>query len=285
MNRLHCRHPFLAPAGEGGGDGAGAGVTPPAAPAPASEPTSAAAAHGRPADGGNGDGTAGNGQPADGGNGAGTGVTPPAAPAQAPGPTSAAAAHAPPADGGNGTGGGKPAGDEPAGRPKPDVADLSAMSDEDYAKAVIPDVDGEDPDRSLIGAMSQGLRELGVQPGLMQKIAALYTEKVRDALAKDDAERAAAMKELNAKCEAEITEQQWADFGAAYADCIAGDEELKHLVDHTELGSSPAFIRLCALAGATLRVERTPAATASAGSGQADLNRKLFEATVPPDLR
>lgn len=233
MTRLHPRHPFLAPAGEGGGDGAGAGGTAPAAPGAASEPSE---------------------------------------------PTSAAAAHVP-------TPGESPDGDEPAGRPNPDVADLSGMSDEDYAKAVIPDVDGDETDRSLIGAMSQGLRELGVQPGLMQKIAALYTEKVRDALAQDDAERAAAMKELNAKCEAEITDQQWADFGAAYAECIAGDGELKHLVDHTELGSSPAFIRLCALAGATLRVERTPAATASAGSGQADLNRKLFEATVPPNLR
>lgn len=209
------------------------------------------------------------------------------APAEAQGapsePSSAAAAHAP-AAGRRGDGGGDGEGAE-AGADGEAEADLSSMSDEEYAAAVVPDADGAEADRSLIGPMSRGLIELGVQPALMRKIAALYSEKVRDALAKDDAERAAAMMERNAKCEAEVSEQQWADFGAAYSNCIAGDEELRHLVDHTELGSSPAFIRLCALAGATLRVERAPAATASAGSGHADLDRKVFEATVPPNLR
>lgn len=265
MRALHSMHPFLAPAEDGGAAG-GADSAAPAAPA------SAAAAH-----------VPASGEIPDGGNETAQNDPAPATPAE---PASAAAAHAPAP--GESPDGGSPGGDgKPAEPRKPDRgdADLSSMSDEDYAKAVVPDVEGGEADRSLIGAMSQGLRELGVQPGLMQRIAALYTEKVRDALARDDAERAAAMEELNARCEAEITDQQWADFGAAYAECIAGDGELKHLVDHTELGSSPAFIRLCALAGATLRVERTPAATASAGSGQADLNRKLFEATVPPNLR
>ena len=280
MNRTKwVWHPLMEEVGDAGGAGGGAGEPAVAADGgssrpQAAEPTSAAAAHaaaGQPS----GEHGGGAGEPAVAADGG-------ASPTRAAEPTSAAAAHAAAAaKPGGEADGGKSAG----GKPGDGDVDLSGMSDEDYAKLVVPDVDGKEGDRSLIGPMSQGLRELGVQPALMQKIAALYSEKVREALAKDDEARAASMRERNARCEAEVTEQQWTDFGAAYQSCIASDPELRHLVDHTELGSSPAFIRLCALAGASLRVERTPPATASAGSGQTDLNRKLFEATVPPNLR
>ena len=84
---------------------------------------------------------------------------------------------------------------------------------------------------------------------------------------------------------AETTDEEKRDFAAAYAEHIAKDAELKRIVDTTELGSNGAFIRLIALAGATLRAERTPPAAAAAGSSQVNTDRAVFEATVPKHLR
>ena len=202
------------------------------------------------------------------GGGAGGGTQPPAGSGTPP--ASAAAAH------GDGGGANRPA----------DI-DLSKMSDEDYAKAVIPDAkDGEpEADRSLITPMAKELREMGVQPAQMAKIASLYAKTVRAELAKDEAAREERMRELNAKCEREVTAEEWKNFSAAYKDHIAQDAELKHIVDHTELGSNPAFIKLIALAGATLRVETVASPTGASGSSQHDTDRGVFLATVPKDLR
>ena len=163
--------------------------------------------------------------------------------------------------------------------------DLAKTSDEDYAKLVQPDVEGEEVDRSLITPMAKELREAGIQPHVMAKIAAIYGRAVDAKLAEDAAERARRMKELDARCLAEVTDEEKRDFAAAYSDVIAKNETLKHLVDTTELGRDPAFVKLIALAGATLRVETPPPASAAAGSSQTDLERAVFEATVPKDLR
>lgn len=221
---------------------------------------------------------------------AGTTETPP--------PASAAAAHAaepaaetPPADEGQPAQGATPASaaaahaaEKPPAKEEP-AADLGKMTDEEYAKLVQPDVEGEEVDRSLITPMAKELREAGIQPAVMAKVAGIYRKAVAEAVAKDEAARAARMDELTAKCNAEVTAEEWKDFGAAYRDHIAKDPALKHIVDHTELGSNPAFIRLIALAGATIRVDSAPPASASAGSGHTDLERAVFERTVPKDLR
>ena len=56
--------------------------------------------------------------------------------------------------------------------------DLAKTSDEDYAKLVQPDVEGEEVDRSLITPMAKELREAGIQPHVMAKIAAIYGRAV-----------------------------------------------------------------------------------------------------------
>ena len=254
MNRLLTRHMIMDEALDPGGEGGGAGGGQPSD----GEASAAAAIAG-----------AGGGQPSD-------------------GEASAAAAIA-------GAGGEKPSagGEKPDGSKdgeKPDVPkggeiDLAKMSDEDYAKLVQPDVEGEEVDRSLITPMAKELREAGIQPSVMAKVGAIYRKAVDAAIAKDEAARRARMKELADKCMAETSAEEKRDFAAAYALHIAPDPELKRIVDHTELGSNPAFIRLIALAGATLRVETPPPAAAAAGSGRYDTDRAVFEATVPKHLR
>lgn len=219
-----------------------------------------------------GGGQAGNGEP-------GTGNGEPQTQAA---PTSAAAQMA----GQAGQAGQAGNGEQGTGNGEPKDIDLAATSDEDYAKLVMPDVEGgEAPDRSLITPMAKELRAAGIQPSVMAKIAPIYRKVVEADIAKAEAERAARMKELTEKCLKEVTEDERRDFAAVYRDHISKDAQLKELVDHTELGSSAAFIRIMALAGATLRVETTPPASGSAGSGRHDTDRAVFEATVPAHLR
>lgn len=192
---------------------------------------------------------------------------------QAAQPATAAAAHA------------NPAQEEKPQEEKPADADLSAMTDDDYAKIVQPDVEGEEVDRSLITPMAKELRAAGIQPNVMAKIAPIYRKAVDDAIAKDKEARAERMKALNAECEKQVTAEEWKNFAAAWSDHIKGDAELERIFSETELGSNPRLIKLIALAGATLRVEGQPPATASAGSGQTNLEQAVFERTVPKDLR
>lgn len=195
-------------------------------------------------------------------------------------PTSAAAAIT--------AGGEKPTagGEQPAGgEGETKDVDLAKTSDDDYAKLVQPDVDGEEVDRSLITPMAKELREAGIQPSVMAKVGEIYRKVVRAQLEADEAARASRMKEMTDKCLKELTEEEKLDFAAAYNEHIVKDEMLKHVIDHTELGSNPAFIKLIAIAGATLRGEKTPPASATAGSGQTNLERAVFEHTVPKELR
>ena len=148
-----------------------------------------------------------------------------------------------------------------------------------------PDVDGEIPDRSLITPMAKELREAGIQPDVMAKIAPIYRKAVDAAIARDTADRAERMRTLSAECEKQVTAEEWKNFAAAWNDHIKGDEDLERIFRETELGSSPKLIKLIALAGATLRTEEQIPATASAGSGQTNLEQAVFEATVPKDLR
>lgn len=179
--------------------------------------------------------------------------------------------------------GGAAAQAQPSGQEK-DV-DLAKTSDEDYAKLVQPDVEGEEVDRSLITPMAKELREAGIQPHVMSKVAAIYRKVVDAEVQRAEAARAAKLKEQTEKCLAEITDEEKKDFAAVYREHISKDAFLKKLVDHTELGSSPAFIRILALAGATLRVEKGAPASAAAGSSLHDTDQGVFEATVPKHLR
>ena len=268
MKRLMFRWPLMAEAGAAGGGGqAGNGEpgTGNGVPQTQAAPASAAAQMA----GGGTDGQAGNGEP-----GTGNGV-----PQTQAAPASAAAQLA-------GQAGQAEPGSAAKSGGEPKDIDLAATSDEDYAKLVMPDVKGgEAPDRSLITPMAKELRAAGIQPSVMAKIAPIYRKVVEADIAKAEAERAARMKELTEKCLKEVTEDERRDFAAVYRDHISKDAQLKELVDHTELGSSAAFIRIMALAGATLRVETTPPASGSAGSGRHDTDRAVFEATVPAHLR
>ena len=129
------------------------------------------------------------------------------------------------------------------------------------------------------------LREAGIQPHVMSKVAAIYRKVVDAEVQRAEAAREAKMKEARDKCLAEISEEEGKDFAAAYREHISKDAFLKNLIDHTELGCSPAFIRLIALAGATLRVEKGAPASAAAGSSLHDTDQGVFEATVPKHLR
>ena len=210
-------------------------------------------------------------------------------------PGGGAAAQAQPSGQPGGEGGGKPlsaaaqlaggsaAKGQPSGQEK-DV-DLAKTSDEDYAKLVQPDVEGQEVDRSLITPMAKELREAGIQPHVMSKVAAIYRKVVAAEMKRADEAREANMKEARDKCLAEISDEEGRDFAAAYREHISKDAFLKNLIDHTELGCSPAFIRLIALAGATLRVEKGAPASAAAGSSLHDTDQGVFEATVPQHLR
>ena len=162
---------------------------------------------------------------------------------------------------------------------------LASFRDEDYAKLVQPDVEGQEVDRSLITPMAKELREAGIQPHVMSKVAAIYRKVVDAEVQRAEAAREAKMKEARDKCLAEISEEEGKDFAAVYREHISKDRFLKNLVDHTELGCSPAFIRILALAGATLRVEKGAPASAAAGSSLHDTDQGVFEATVPKHLR
>ncbi len=210
--------------------------------------------------------------------------TPAAPESPAPSGESAAAAHtaaqdATPPAGGSGRGN-APSVPEPT-----PVPDLASLSDDDYAKLVQPDVEGQEVDRSLITPMASALREAGIQPDVMAKVAPIYRKVVEEALAKDKAERDEKAKALAAETEKAFSADDWRDFGECYREHIAKDPELSWLVCHTELGSNKAFIRICNLVGASLRGERTPPASAAAASSQTDLDRAVFEQTVPKHLR
>ena len=175
--------------------------------------------------------------------------------------------------------GGKGAGEEDA-----DI-DLANTSDDDYARIVVPDMEGEEADRSLITPMAKELREAGIQPRVMAKIAAIYKKAVAAELEKDAADRAKRMKEMSAKCLNEVSEEEKKNFAAAYGEYIAADPRLKRIIDETELGVDSGFIKLIAIAGAALRVETPPPASATAGSSLHDTDRRVYEATVPKHLR
>ena len=192
------------------------------------------------------------------------------------------------ADGADGGGGG--AGGSAAAAHGADGAaavDWGKMTDEEYAKAVVPDAgEGEpEPDRTLVTLMAKDLREQRIDPALVAKIGAAYDKAVAAEIArrkKAEDERLAGLREA---CEREIAPEEWKDFAPGYRKYVAADATLKRFADETELGSCPAFIRLVASAGAGVRVDAPPPAAAAAGSGRTELDRRVFLATVPKDLR
>ena len=163
--------------------------------------------------------------------------------------------------------------------------DFEKTSDEEYAKLVVPDREGEEVDRSLITDMAKELRAAKVPPSQMARIGKIYDAAVRAAIAKSDAAHAARMKEGREKCLAQLTEEEVRDAAAAYREYVAPDARLAARVKNSEIWNEPALVRLMAIAGSTLRVETPPPVSAAAGSSQSDLDRRIFEKTVPKDLR
>ena len=150
---------------------------------------------------------------------------------------------------------------------------------------MVPDREGEEVDRTLITEMARELRAAKVPPSLMAKIGKIYDATVRASIERSDAERAARMKEGREKCLAQLTEEEIRDAASAYREYVAKDARLAALVKDSEIWNEPALVRLMAIAGSTLRVETPPPASAAAGSSQTDLDRRIFEKTVPKDLR
>ena len=183
---------------------------------------------------------------------------------------------------------GKDGGQAPEPQPKKETTeeiDFEKTSDEEYAKLVVPDREGEEVDRSLITDMAKELRAAKVPPSQMARIGKIYDAAVRAAIAKSDAAHAARMKEGREKCLAQLTEEEVRDAAAAYREYVAPDARLAARVKNSEIWNEPALVRLMAIAGSTLRVETPPPVSAAAGSSQSDLDRRIFEKTVPKDLR
>lgn len=171
--------------------------------------------------------------------------------------------------------------------PKDESIDLNEISDDDYAKAVVPTEDGtdEEPDRSLITAMAADLRTAGISPKVMQPIAKIFDKVIRDIHNKQAEERKASMMAKAKACNEAVSEETWKDFARACKEYIKGKPNLEYVIAHTELGSDPDFIDLIAKLGVPLRVERGTSATVAARSSRDDLERAVFEQTVPKHLR
>lgn len=178
-----------------------------------------------------------------------------------------------------------PKGGDPA--PKTDDApdqDLLKMSDDDWAKAVLPDgEDGQAPDRSIVTAIAQVSRENGVTPQAMQKVMARFNE----VCAQREAERAAAAQkdadELSKAAVAAFDESGWKDIHAASARFVKPGGMLDKALRETVLGSDVEFLTILKNLGSSLRGDAPPG-TATTGSGSSP-DHRLFMRTVPANLR
>lgn len=268
--------------GEGGGGGGGA---------------DAGGAGGSDGGTGGSSGTGGTGNGADGG-GTGAGSGGGSAFAQKGGQGAEDGAH----DNGGGVGGGAGGsafaqkggtGAEAGAHDKePTREELAAMSDEDWAKGVLPDdkdADGHDIDRTFMTNMAKVCREAGISPKMMQKMSGRFQElakaeqkKLDDAAAEQrrelDAANAAAAKAAIEK----FDDRQWEDIRTAGAKYIPAGSELAKLMEGP-LGSNQELLTILNVVGKSLR-SAAPDATGAAGSGEHDAGLAVALKTVRPGV-
>ena len=175
---------------------------------------------------------------------------------------------------------------------EPTREELAAMSDEDWAKGVLPDdkdAEGHEIDRTFMTNMAKVCREAGISPKMMQKMSGRFQElakaeqkKIDDAAAKQrrelDAANAAATKAAIEK----FDDRQWEDIRAAGAKYIPAGSELAKLMEGP-LGSNVELLSILNVVGKSLR-SAAPDATGAAGSGEHDAGLAVAHKTVRPGV-
>lgn len=175
---------------------------------------------------------------------------------------------------------------------EPTREELAAMSDEDWAKGVLPDdkdAEGHDIDRTFMTNMAKVCREAGISPKMMQKMSGRFQElakaeqkKLDDAAAEQkrqlDAANAAATKAAIEK----FDDRQWEDIRAAGAKYVPAGSELAKLMEGP-LGSNVELLTILNVVGKSLR-SAAPDATGAAGSGEHDAGLAVALKTVRPGV-
>ena len=166
------------------------------------------------------------------------------------------------------------------------------MSDEDWAKGVLPDdkdAEGHEIDRTFMTNMAKVCREAGISPKMMQKMSGRFQElakaeqkKLDDAAAEQrkqlDAANAAATKAAIEK----FDDRQWEDIRAAGAKYIPAGSELAKMMEGP-LGSNVELLSILNVVGKSLR-SAAPDATGAAGSGEHDAGLAVAHKTVRPGV-
>ena len=175
---------------------------------------------------------------------------------------------------------------------EPTREELAAMSDEDWAKGVLPDdkdAEGHDIDRTFMTNMAKVCREAGISPKMMQKMSGRFQELAKAEMQKQDAARAEAQKQLDAANAAatkaaieKFDDRQWEDIRAAGAKYIPAGSELAKLMEGP-LGSNVELLSILNVVGKSLR-SAAPDATGAAGSGEHDAGLAVAHKTVRPGV-
>ena len=175
---------------------------------------------------------------------------------------------------------------------EPTREELAAMSDEDWAKGVLPDdkdAEGNEIDRTFMTNMAKVCREAGISPKQMQAMSGRFQElakaeqkKIDDAAAEQkrqlDAANAAATKAAIEK----FDDRQWEDIRAAGAKYIPAGSELAKLMEGP-LGSNVELLSILNVVGKSLR-SAAPDATGADGSGEHDAGLAVALKTVRPGV-
>ena len=180
-------------------------------------------------------------------------------------------------------------GEEPK---EPTREELAAMSDEDWAKGVLPDdkdAEGHDIDRTFMTQMAKVCREAGISPKQMQAMSGRFQELAKAEMQKQDAARAEQQKQLDAANAAatkaaieKFDDRQWEDIRAAGAKYVPAGSELAKLMEGP-LGSNVELLTILNVVGKSLRAA-TPGATGAAGSGEHDAGLAVALKTVRPGV-
>ena len=180
-------------------------------------------------------------------------------------------------------------GEEPK---EPTREELAAMSDEDWAKGVLPDdkdAEGHDIDRTFMTNMAKVCREAGISPRQMQAMSGRFQELAKAEMQKQDAARAEQQKRLDAANAAatkaaieKFDDRQWEDIRAAGAKYIPAGSELAKLMEGP-LGSNVELLSILNVVGKSLR-SAAPDATGAAGSGEHDAGLAVALKTVRPGV-
>ena len=175
---------------------------------------------------------------------------------------------------------------------EPTREELAAMSDEDWAKGVLPDdkdAEGHEIDRTFMTNMAKVCREAGISPKMMQKMSGRFQELAKAEMQKQDAARAEQQKQLDAANAAatkaaieKFDDRQWEDIRAAGAKYIPAGSELAKLMEGP-LGSNVELLSILNVVGKSLR-SAAPDATGAAGSGEHDAGLAVALKTVRPGV-